>query len=101
MYPPTVVVLVLAVAFSKVGFIHENWDVLLLIVNDFRPKLGIYSNPDFPIVTSDVFTPSVDYLASKSLLFERVHCQSTYACNPGRSSELTGGPPRDNALNFI
>ena len=43
-------------------------NVLFLIADDLRPKLGCYSHPN-------MVTPNLDFLASKSILFKQAFAQ--------------------------
>ena len=68
-------------------------NVLMLISDDLRPQLNSYSGPDFPSsVSPRMYTPNIDGLANKSIVFKRAYCQ--YAlCNPSRTSFLTSRRP--------
>lgn len=60
-------------------------DIVMIMVDDLRPKLGCYHDPH-------VQTPHIDRLAQQSVLFERAYCQ--YAkCGPSRLSLMTGLRP--------
>ncbi|KAK7485923.1 hypothetical protein BaRGS_00022789, partial [Batillaria attramentaria] len=60
-------------------------NVLFLVVDDLRPKLGCYGE-------ANMVTPNIDQLASKSVRFDRAYVQ--YAlCGPSRSSFLTSRRP--------
>jgi arylsulfatase A-like enzyme len=58
---------------------------LFISVDDLRPELGCYGNPE-------IKTPSFDRLASEGVLFQRAHCQAA-ACAPSRASLMTGMRP--------
>ncbi|KAK7473861.1 hypothetical protein BaRGS_00034912, partial [Batillaria attramentaria] len=60
-------------------------NVLFLVVDDLRPKLGCYGD-------SGMVTPNIDNLASRSVRFERAYVQQAL-CNPSRSSFLTSRRP--------
>ncbi|KAK7097570.1 hypothetical protein V1264_004525 [Littorina saxatilis] len=60
-------------------------NVLFLVVDDLRPKLGCYGE-------TNMVTPNIDQLAAKSLVFERAYVQQAL-CSPSRTSFLTGRRP--------
>ncbi|KAK7097567.1 iduronate 2-sulfatase-like [Littorina saxatilis] len=60
-------------------------NVLFLVVDDLRPKLGCYGE-------TNMVTPNIDQLAAKSLVFERAYVQQAI-CSPSRTSFLTGRRP--------
>ncbi|PVD34394.1 hypothetical protein C0Q70_05666 [Pomacea canaliculata] len=60
-------------------------NVLFLIADDLRPKLGCYGE-------NNMVTPNIDHLASKSVLFKRAYSQQAL-CGPSRTSFLTGRRP--------
>lgn len=60
-------------------------NVLFIIVDDLRPKLGCYGD-DIAV------TPAIDSLARDATLFERAYCQYPI-CNPSRSSFMSGMRP--------
>ena len=60
-------------------------DVLMIAVDDLRPRLGCYGAPY-------VQTPNIDRLARQGVVFERAYCQ--YAkCGTSRLSLMTGLRP--------
>jgi arylsulfatase A-like enzyme len=63
-------------------------DVLFIAVDDLRTQLGAYGD-------STAKTPSIDALASKSLVFDKAYCQVA-VCSPSRASLLTGRRPDTN-----
>ena len=69
-------------------------NVLVILVDDLRPELGIYGH-------EQVKTPNLDKLAASSTVFERAYCQQT-VCSPSRNSFMTGRrPDRTRTWNFI
>ncbi|ELT90471.1 hypothetical protein CAPTEDRAFT_197493 [Capitella teleta] len=66
-------------------------NVLLIIVDDLRPEIGVYqdeSNQYF----SGIKTPNMDALAARSFVAKRAHVQQA-VCSPSRASFLTGRRP--------
>ena len=62
-----------------------NMNVLVIIADDLRPDLGAYGD-------DAAVTPHLDWLASRSLLFERAYCQKA-VCWPSRNSLFSGLMP--------
>ncbi|RZC42461.1 iduronate 2-sulfatase [Asbolus verrucosus] len=60
-------------------------NVLLLIIDDLRPSLGTYGDPN-------ARTPNIDNLASKSFVFNNAYAQQAL-CAPSRNSLLTSRRP--------
>ena len=60
-------------------------NILLLVVDDLKPVLGCYDDPD-------VKTPGIDKLAGSGVLFENSYCQQA-VCAPSRISFFTGKRP--------
>ncbi len=65
--------------------LQQNPNVLLIIVDDLRPQLGVYG---FDIM----HTPNIDRLAEEGLLFRRAYAQWP-VCGPSRASLLSGLRP--------
>jgi iduronate 2-sulfatase len=63
----------------------ERPDVLMIAIDDLRPMLGCYGDPN-------IQTPNIDRLAKRGVVFERAYCQ--YAkCGTSRLSLMTGLRP--------
>ena len=65
-------------------------NVLFIIVDDLRPELGCYGNPD-------IISPNIDKIASKGLVFNKVYCQ-TAVSYPSRVSVLSGFRPESTGF---
>ncbi len=55
---------------------HHRPNILFVIVDDLRPELGCYGNPD-------IKTPHFDSFARESMLFSNAYCQNA-SCAPSR-----------------
>lgn len=66
---------------------QERPNVLLIMVDDLRPELGAYD--------VDIQSPSMDKLASQSIVFERAYC-NVPVCGASRASLLSGIRPGMN-----
>ena len=64
---------------------RQQPNVLLIIVDDLKPMLGNYSDPD-------IKTPGIDRLAATGITFENAYCQQA-VCAPSRISFFTGKRP--------
>ncbi len=68
-------------------------NVLFIAVDDLRPMLGSYGNPN-------IKTPNMDKLAAGGTLFERAYC-NVPVCGASRASLLTGlHPTRSRFLDY-
>eukprot|EP00055_Hartaetosiga_balthica_P002088 m.2733 g.2733 ORF g.2733 m.2733 type:complete len:581 (-) comp1917_c0_seq1:235-1977(-) len=69
-------------------------NVLLVIVDNMRPDLGVYA-------VKDIISPNMDKLAAEGTLFSRAYCALAW-CAPSRNSFMTGRrPDRTKAWNFV
>ena len=69
-------------------------NVLLLIVDDLRPQLGVYGQ-------SEMITPNIDRIGANGVVFKRAYCQIAI-CGPSRNSFLTGRRPQHTQVwNFV
>ncbi len=78
----------LALAFSAGAATPVRPNVLFIAIDDLRPALGCYGDPQ-------VKTPHIDRLAAQSLLLNRAYCQVP-VCGASRASLMTGILPRPN-----
>ena len=60
-------------------------NILFIAVDDLRPELGCYGNPE-------IKTPHFDRFAHSGVRFDRAFCQAA-ACAPSRASLMTGMRP--------
>ncbi|CAD6208056.1 GSCOCG00010330001-RA-CDS [Cotesia congregata] len=63
----------------------NNNNILLILVDDLRPALGCYGD-------LNAYTPNIDKLAEKSVVFTRAYAQQAL-CAPSRNSLLTSRRP--------
>lgn len=75
----------------------EKPNVLLICVDDLKPVLGCYGDPQAK-------TPNMDRLAARSLRLDRAYCNQA-VCSPSRNALMTGLRPQtlgiyDLATNF-
>lgn len=68
-------------------------NVVLILVDDLRPQLGVYGN-------TEMKTPHMDRLASQGVTFNRAYC-NVPVCGASRASMLTGKrPTKDRFLTY-
>ncbi len=80
-------------AFAKAKRQPPDKNVLFISVDDLRPDLRCYGNPD-------IVSPHIDRLSSQGLTFIRHYCQEA-VCNPSRQSMLTGMRPDAIGVNDL
>ena len=88
--------LICAVALSLIAntsFAESNSkpNILFIAIDDLRPALGCYGE-------SEVISPNIDKLASRSVKFSRAYC-SVPTCGASRASVFTGLQP--SAKRFV
>ena len=68
-------------------------NILFLVADDMRPNLGAYEEANSEIFGQPpMYTPNLDALASKSLVFEKAY-DAQALCSPSRTSTLTSRRP--------
>ncbi|XP_053387797.1 iduronate 2-sulfatase-like [Mercenaria mercenaria] len=68
-------------------------NILFIMSDDLRPEIGAYINQDTsPPLNQHIYTPNLDKLARKSIVFHKAYVQSPL-CAPSRASLLTGRRP--------
>ena len=68
-------------------------NILFLVADDLRPNLGAYYDANSDIfIQPPMYTPHLDALAAKSLLFEKAY-DAQALCSPSRTSTLTSRRP--------
>jgi len=78
----------LALALTANAATPARPNVLFIAVDDLRPALGAYGDPQAK-------TPHIDRLATQSVVFTRAYCQVP-VCGASRASLMTGILPRPN-----
>jgi arylsulfatase A-like enzyme len=68
-------------------------NVLFIVVDDLRPTLRCYGDPD-------AITPNIDRLAEQGLTFTRAYCQQA-VCSPSRTSMMTGLRPDTTGVHDL
>jgi len=68
-------------------------NVLFVIVDDLRPELGCYGNPE-------IKTPNFDRFSAGAITFTRTFCQAA-ACAPSRASAMLGQRPETNGARAL
>ena len=76
-------------------------NILFLVADDLRPNLGSYDGANDGIFHQPpMYTPNIDALASKSLVFEKAY-DSMALCSPSRTATLTGRRPDTTRITRI
>jgi iduronate 2-sulfatase len=70
---------------SSPVFAQQKKNVLFIVVDDLRPALGCYNDPN-------ASSPNIDRLAQHATLFSSAFCQQA-VCAPSRASFMTGRKP--------
>jgi len=70
----------------------EKPNILFISVDDLRPQLGCYGNPQMK-------TPNIDGLAQEGIVFSNTYCQVP-TCGASRASLLTGIRPKKNRFSL-
>ena len=78
---------------SKSNSKPRKLNVLFIISDDLNCDIGVYGN-------SKVFTPNIDKLAKKGVLFENAHVQYPQ-CAQSRASILTGMYPDQTKIKTL
>lgn len=68
-------------------------NVLFIVADDLNCSISPYGD-------TTAFTPNLDRLASRGLVFQRAYCQQA-VCNPSRSSFLTGLRPDHTGVDDL
>ena len=72
---------------------QQKKNILFLAADDMRPNLGVYEEVNSDIFGQPpMFTPNIDALAAKSLLFEKAY-DAQALCSPSRTSCMTSRRP--------
>ncbi|WP_186292720.1 sulfatase-like hydrolase/transferase [Mucilaginibacter corticis] len=71
--------------FASAALAQRKKNVLFIVVDDLRPALGCYGDPN-------AFSPFIDDLARHATLFRSAYCQQA-VCAPSRASFMTGKKP--------
>jgi len=88
-------IMLLATAYSK------KMNILFLMADDMRPNLGAYEDINKDIFNQPkMYTPNLDALAAKSMVFEKAYVQQSL-CSPSRTSALTGRRPDTTRISLI
>ncbi|MGB2116900.1 MAG: sulfatase-like hydrolase/transferase, partial [Flavobacteriaceae bacterium] len=88
----TAKVIILALFYCKLNSFAQyktaTPNIILIIVDDLRPELGVYGN-------NIIKTPHIDALAQDGMIFKNAYC-NVPVCGASRASMLTGLRPNNN-----
>ena len=73
------------VGLCALAMAEKPTNVLFIAVDDLKPLLGCYGDPD-------VLSPNIDKLAARGMVFLNNSCQQS-VCGPSRASIMTGTYP--------
>ena len=83
--------------FSSI-LVHCQKNILFLAADDMRPNLGVYKDSNSDIFKQPpMYTPNLDALASKSLLFEKAY-DAQALCSPSRTATMTSRRPDTTSI---
>lgn len=87
----TVVLITAVLSATHLSGAAEQPNVLMIAVDDLNDWVGcLRGHPQ-------AYTPHIDALAARGIVFNNAHCQSPL-CNPSRSSLLTGRRPTSTGI---
>jgi len=79
----------------------QRKNILFLMADDMRPDLEVYKDINKDIFPQPkMYTPNLDALAAKSLLFERAYVAQSL-CSPSRTAALTGRRTDSTAITQL
>jgi iduronate 2-sulfatase len=84
-YPCYLVLLCMFLFAASSAFSQQKKNVLFIVIDDLRPALGCYGDPN-------ASSPHIDQLAKRGMLFKSAYCQQA-VCAPSRASFMTGRKP--------
>ena len=78
------------------------WNKRYICGTNYRYMVSDDLRPEFPVYgQTQMKTPNVDRLVSRSITFSRAYCQQSI-CSPSRNSFMTGRrPDRTGVYNFV
>jgi len=71
----------------------QKKNVLFIAIDDLKPVLNCYGE-------SQIYSPNIDQLASKGVVFEKAYCQWS-VCGPSRASLLSGMTPDGSGVRNL